>query len=358
MVLKAPYTAPMPKQVLCASLQRTRTWKALNSRRGSSISNTEMGGANERVDAAVNIPLVDNVVAARVNLGYEDLSGWIDRPDQKDANTNKRFNARIKIKAQPTDNLTIGLLTWISRSDFGALDDSPNNRTITFRNDEPGSTNFDAYGLSANYRFADFTVTANTSFLSYSNRFYWQEQCQHPAIYEQQFPRAYSGDRFVRPKARGLGAGPRVLVTAMARTAFTNRLRPLIIGRLFHGRIDVLCRIWGSELSRVLLIVRSNWWSSILQRSRYAGEKISDTVPPSGLYSRGANFSAVSPRFVVKWKPDDASMFYASYSEGFGRDPIRRRMLQGRPPIIPVLDREYVPRNYELGTKSSLWATC
>lgn len=80
------------------------------------ISNTQGGRLNYGADAA---PIIDGKLAARAVLGYENLNGWIDRPNRKDVNDSRRRSMRLKVNAQPTDELSLGISVWSSRSNYG-----------------------------------------------------------------------------------------------------------------------------------------------------------------------------------------------------------------------------------------------
>ena len=69
---------------------------------------------------AVNIPLVKDKLAARLVAGYESLSGWIDKAGDEDVNDGELANFRLKVNAQPTEQLSIGLTGWFSRADYDA----------------------------------------------------------------------------------------------------------------------------------------------------------------------------------------------------------------------------------------------
>ena len=135
----------------------------------TSASGTKDGGENYRGDVAVNVPLIEGKLAARAVLGYQDSSGWIDQPIDNDANDSEIGTARLKLNAQPTDQLSIGLSAWLSRSDYGAPpagDDDARNPSLA---DLSMSTDYDAFGLKIGYDFAPFTISSQTSYLDYSN---------------------------------------------------------------------------------------------------------------------------------------------------------------------------------------------
>ncbi len=108
-------------------------------------SDTAHGGGNVRLDAMVNIPLIDERVALRVVGTYKDLSGFIDRqigiwapnPDSlagfpaypvspaqpssvvHDVNTDKMFSVRTLLKIAVTDALTITPSVWLQDDQVG-----------------------------------------------------------------------------------------------------------------------------------------------------------------------------------------------------------------------------------------------
>jgi hypothetical protein len=43
---------------------------------------------------ALNVPIIQDKLAARAVIGYQDLSGWIDKPTRSDVNDNESHSAR------------------------------------------------------------------------------------------------------------------------------------------------------------------------------------------------------------------------------------------------------------------------
>lgn len=114
----------------------------------TSASGTERGGdVNYRADLAANVPIVEGKLAARAVVGYDNQSGWIDRPNEKDANDAELRNMRLKLNAQPIDELSVGLSVWLSRAKYGAPSMANDNGRYSIAAYEPMLTDYDTYGL-------------------------------------------------------------------------------------------------------------------------------------------------------------------------------------------------------------------
>ncbi len=135
----------------------------------TSASSTEDGGANYRADGAINIPIVPEKLAARAVVGYEDLSGWIDRPNDDDANDAELRTARVKINGQLTERFSVDLAGWFSRNDYGAQPTSADGKTNASLVEEPNTVDYDVYGLRLAYALPAFTITSNSSSIDYTN---------------------------------------------------------------------------------------------------------------------------------------------------------------------------------------------
>ena len=70
---------------------------------------------------AVNIPLIDGKVAVRLVASNEHESGWIDTLIGNHINDVQVGNERLKLDAQPTDTLSLGLSAWHSSYESGGF---------------------------------------------------------------------------------------------------------------------------------------------------------------------------------------------------------------------------------------------
>ena len=60
---------------------------------------TQHGGNNYQGDLAVNVPIIEDMLAARAVVGQENLSGWINSPVRNHVNDERLTTARLKVDA-------------------------------------------------------------------------------------------------------------------------------------------------------------------------------------------------------------------------------------------------------------------
>lgn len=325
----------------------------------TTLSTTDGGGENYRGDMAVNVPIIEGKLAARVVIGDEDLSGWINSPVKNHVNDAELRNLRLKILAQPTDELSIGLSAWRSEANYGAPSQSTESRTISSLVPQPISTDVDTYGLKVGYIFPAFTISSMTSYLKYAN----------------------GGDLDLAPA--GVPA-PATLFTGLDSKVFSQEFN-------LNSTIDSAWR-WSAgafyrdgkdvNLQRFAYFVEPLDFSDTSKSSAVFGEigrkfmqdqleltlgirHFHDEVgtqeniqfqgnPNVPLYSSAASFNANTPRVVLTWIADPDLTVYGSYSQGFrsgaAQDVVVEESVPGFPPYKPdKLD------NYEMGTKGALW---
>lgn len=321
----------------------------------TSGSSTDGGGENYRADAAVNVPLVESKLGVRAVVGYQDQSGWIGKPNDRSANDAENRNARIKINAQPTNNLSIGLSAWMSRDDFGAPSISRDNEVSASILPEPIATDYDAYGLRVAYDFSTFTLVSNTSYLEFSNE-------------------------SMLDLIPGSGVDFRLHTDLDAETfaeevILSSRLEGAwrwTLGGIYRDSKDVLFQflpgayveptdidnlsksyaIFG-EVTRVLLDRRLELTVGLRYFEDDVGQRehgrLTGTRP---LLNTDRTFDATTPRVVATWHPTGNATLYASYSQGFrsGSDQIPTVLTVA--PIPPAKPDELT--NYELGAKGSV----
>lgn len=135
-----------------------------------SDSGTQYGGNNYRGDAAINVPLIPGTLAARAVVGYTSNSGWIDQANASNVNDTQLATYRIKLNAQPTPELSIGLSAWSSHDHAGAPSvGSGFDRSDSEVLNQPVATNFNAYSARIGYQFPWVSVVSSTSYLDYKN---------------------------------------------------------------------------------------------------------------------------------------------------------------------------------------------
>jgi outer membrane receptor protein involved in Fe transport len=333
--------------------------------RGSSAS-TEDGGMSYRGDMAVNVPIVEDKLAARLVLGYQKLGGWIDKPFGKDANDDDLKNFRLKINAQPTEHLSVGLLAWLSRMDSSAPPISADGRDNTSPFEEPSTTDYDAFGLKVAYDFPFATLTSMTSYMDFDNRSKFDF---FPLFGFSRYLKSLFGAKMYSEEVllSSSGEGPwRWSVGGMYRDVkdrvWQDQIDPATGASAFAapaGRegLSESYSVFG-EVTRRFLDGKLELTGGV----RYFEDSAADHelsrfdvgIPPSGLINTAAHYDNVSPRLVMSWHPHQEATVYASYSEGFRSGLNQTASVTAVAPNIPPADPDTL-KNYELGAKGSVW---
>lgn len=130
-----------------------------------SASSTKGGSDGWGGKATVNIPLIEDRLAARVAVTDEKLSGWTDdnATGDEDINEQRVKTGRVKLRFAPVDQWTMDLAYWKYKSEApgggnGALDDLTTNSF--YSNDDEWHTasfvsTYEFEGSQLFYSFAD-----------------------------------------------------------------------------------------------------------------------------------------------------------------------------------------------------------
>jgi outer membrane receptor protein involved in Fe transport len=83
-----------------------------------SLNTTDGGKPGGGADAMINVPLVDGKVALRGVISYKLIGGFAENiaTGEKNANGADSLTGRVKLRAEPTDNLKIQLGFWYNES--------------------------------------------------------------------------------------------------------------------------------------------------------------------------------------------------------------------------------------------------
>lgn len=311
---------------------------------------TRGGGANYRGDVALNVPLVPQKLAIRLVAGYQDYSGWIDRPEHDNANDGRIGTLRVGMKARPTERLSIGFLGWSSRiaHDANALADDDMRNPV--RTDESNYDDFDAYSVKVAHDSRSVSLSSSTSYLSasYGN---WldltplgtpatQVTDTEADVFAQEVLLKSSGTRrwtwsagamYRHARDRGVQRYP--------------ELSPMPNGDARNASSSIA--VFG-EVTRSLF----GGGAAMTGGLRYFHDRVrvDDLLAGNTNTSKQSNFSRVSPRVVLTWFPGADTTVYASYSEGF------RSGAQQSPVVatlgVPATEPDSL-RNYEVGAKGA-----
>ncbi|MFC4311615.1 TonB-dependent receptor [Steroidobacter flavus] len=338
-------------------LTRDADLKQFAAKARVSTSNTEDGGWNYRGDVALNAPLIEGKLAARAVLGYQDLAGWIDKPTHDDANDAQLRNARLKINAQPTEELSIGASAWLSRSDRGAPSISYESRTSSSLGDEPISTDYDAYGFKVGYEFGMFSLTSVTSYIDYVNHSFLDLGIPVDPPFRIEYDlqaESVAQEVILSSKLNGpwrWSAGVIYRELDDRQYYFINGIY-LAPGRLTNtsrskavfGEVTRALHDGDVEITAGLRYFEDN--VRLEEQSRLTG------VPPEELVNSEDSFDATTPRLAFTWHPSKQMTVYASYSEGFRSGVIQDPGILAVAPV-PSAKPDRLS-NYEIGTKGNL----
>jgi iron complex outermembrane receptor protein len=318
------------------------------------VSTTDTGGGNYRDDMAVNVPLIDGVLAIRAVLGYEDQSGWIDSPDANHINDAALRTYRVKINAQPTSDLSIGASVWSSHDNYGAPSTATDNERIPALLPQPQYTDYDAYGLKIGYNFSDFTLSSQSSYLDYINGGYLDfTPLGVPAVLFTGIDSKVISQEFIlNSKADSAWKWTAGAIYRDASDQFYQTLGSFFAAPIDYTEASKSSALFG-EFGRRFFNDQLEWTLGL----RYFHDEASsrENIQDEGLvgvplYHATDTYNAVTPRAVLTWYPNSDLTTYISYSQGFRSGfPQNSNTLESAP-YWPTLkpDKLY---NYEIGAK-------
>ncbi len=323
----------------------------------TSLSSTAHGSESYRGDVAVNVPVIEGKLGIRAVAGYQDQGGWIDRPTQDDANDAQIGNFRFKIAAQPTDNLSIALSAWLSRSDYSAPSLGDDERQHSTTLDESISADYDLLGLRFVYLFADLTLTSTTGYIDYENG-----SALGLASLGMPEQSLFTGlDSEVISQEVVLSSANtqswRWSLGAMYRDGEDRLLQEAVFFPVpidFSDRSESLA-VFG-ELTRMLADGRFEITAGL----RYFEDEVTqiENVPQSAnpgdaTIRDSETFTKTSPRVVLAWHPVPNATLYTSYAEGFRSGFNQNANIIRVAPDFPPLQADTLA-TYELGAKDRL----
>jgi iron complex outermembrane recepter protein len=135
----------------------------------ASVSTTEHGGTNYSIRGMVNLPLIDDRLAARLVLYRSDDSGYIDNIElgRRDSNPDYATQGRLALRWVPTDTLTVdGSLTFARLNSQGrnAVYPSLGNYVYQSLTPETLSDDFKLYNVTADWDVSFAHLISSTSY--------------------------------------------------------------------------------------------------------------------------------------------------------------------------------------------------
>jgi len=339
-------------------LTRDPNLKEFELKARTSLASTDKGSESYRGDLVVNAPIIDDKLGARLAIGYADLGGWIDSLNATDINDSQSQNIRLKIGAQPTERLSLGLMMWRSRTDVGSQSVSDDHDVYPGTQKSEGSVDYDTYGLDLGYQSASFSLTSVSSYIDFKNpgRLDWSPFTflGISGFLESEFDAKVFAQEITLNSTQ---EGPwRWTLGGFYRDAEDQ----------FYQRADSIeyrIRNWNTsesfaafgELTRVL----ADGKFEVTAGLRYFEDEVSSMEdvdlddPAPKVDVAQTTFQHTSPRAVFAWHPDDQSTVYASYARGFRSGYNQTLFALSLMPTLEAVNEDEL-NNYEVGWKSNV----
>lgn len=136
----------------------------------ATVSDTDHGGWNRRIDGVVNIPIARDLLALRVSAGYRKDDGWIKDVFRNDDNANftekTSARAQLLLKPGPDTSITLGALYQKENLGIPAFADIalPENQSYrVFK--QSGKSESQLYSLTIQQDFASMSLISATNYL-------------------------------------------------------------------------------------------------------------------------------------------------------------------------------------------------
>ena len=330
---------------------------------------TAEGAPGQRIEGALNVPLIKNELGLRVAGTFDHGSGWMNQPATGRAHFNGQDLVDMRVKGlwQPAPQLKVNAMAVIHRNDAppDLGEDLNGNYTQAFNlTTTPSNTdNYDLYNLTLTYDFPVVRVLSTTGYLKQdreARNLGAQFQLTPPGTpaYEEYIPLWTSGSKVFTEEFRltSIGSGPwQWTIGGYYRHArFDDDMPGYLFGvpgppgtplpDPFSSATSTL-----SQSSAAFGDVRYQLTGRLTLgtglRYFHDDQEQTDGSGPTTTIQRG-EFHALSPRFYAQYKVTDRVNTYASVVKGFRSGGFNQ-----------LNQPNYGPENvwtYELGTKMSL----
>jgi iron complex outermembrane recepter protein len=147
-----------------------------SGRVGATLSSTNGGGNNQDASGMLNLPLIEDKLAVRANVGYFDNDGYIDnvRLGLTDINWDRTISGRIAVLAKPLDALDVELTHYYQRGKYGAdstaYDALGGRRVDTYAPSGEGERRAGLTNLSLTYDLGWSELTSSSSYVRERSR--------------------------------------------------------------------------------------------------------------------------------------------------------------------------------------------
>ena len=319
------------------------------------LSQTQDGGTNRGIKAAINAPVVPGRLALRVAGTAERLDGWIDNPatGQKNVNDQTVTTFRAKARFDPTDRLSITASYWRYKGDFPAgtaeESDAGNVSRAILRSN---ALKYWLGGVSARYELgqaeAFYSYSRNTLDLSQDGDFLDARLLTRFTVDVEAHEARLASSRDGRFQWT-VGA---YLRDAVRKDIF--QYAPLDIDN--RGRVTSKARALFGEGSYRLGFAPIDVTAGL----RYYHERLYGFETNSGIRTDqpGDVYESWNPRFSLSWHPREDATIYVSAAKGFRAGQLQPTIAKALATQLDIdlpaaLSQDYI-WTYELGVKAQL----
>jgi len=323
----------------------------------STGSYTENGSGNYRADMVANVPIIPGALGARLVVGYESLSGWINNLVEPRINDARLQNYRLKINGQPTDQLSISLSAWRTKDEYGAQSTSDDNYLFAGALPQGVDTTTNAYALKVGYDAPWFTVTSMSSYLRYED--YGNLDLTPLGALEDLLTdfrsRMFSQEVVFNSASKGPWRWTAGAFYRDARDIQYQTLPVLLPAPINYTNGSKSYALYG-QLSELFFDNQFEWSlggryfkDNVLNQENTSDQGLTNVA----LYRSAPSFHATTPRAVLSWYPNHDFTGYVSYSEGFRSGfPQDANVIEAAPTLAPMKPDKL--HNYEIGAKGNM----
>lgn len=341
-----------------------------------------------KLQGVLNVPLIEDVLSARVVVSQVEDGGWIDLPlaGEENHNDSSTETYRAKVLFTPGDRLRITGSVWHSEIDSGdtlSEDDGTANFVYfeldpaTFlpagvrpapAADQRNGNEFDTYNLKVEYDFDSFSLYSSSSYLDFvqtANSAAFFVPIQQPFFLE-----TFTQEvRLYRSNEMGLSWSAGVFYQEIDQNQQT-RVGTVLAGVPDPIETELINRDSASEQLAFfgeLSYQLSDEWSVLVGARYFDDERTEEDFEPgtvAGLQAFGIpvkreeSFDKLTGRLNVAYTPTDDQLYYLNVAQGF-RSGIAQPGLSllsavaGGVPA-PVWANEEDLISYEVGAKFEL----
>lgn len=320
-------------------------------------SHTDESGGNYGGDVAVNAPLVDGKLAIRGVASYSEQGGYItsQRDGATEINDVTAQSYRLKLGYRPIDSLAVDLSHMRTKTDVGASNWAVDDYTTPLLSDLPQETLLDASNLLVRYDLPSFSILSSTSYLDYkwaitddliSFTFFsqsdlksWNQEVR--LVSHLEGPWQWSVGVFYRDAEERLFQDAHIDIPTLS------------------GLLDVLTKSESyavfSELTRSFADDKLELTGGVRYFHDRIGQwQLSGFNPSAALADPVSDeFSKVTWRAVLSYKPADDLSLYASAATGFRSGRQQSSSALTIDPTLPPVDPDSIT-TYEVGAKGYL----